>query len=114
MNHHWDAISYTPIHKSELMLNTIEERFDYVHYAGNAADTGQRWLCQSMVNIQVSTCPPVTEGYSTLCWLSAKHTDGGKGAGGQWGGTGDQKGLFSIMSFIQLLRKLLILVDMFC
>ena len=96
------------------MLSTIEERFDYAHYAGNAAATGQMWLCQSMVNIQVSTCPPVTEGYSTLRWLSAKHADGGQGAGGQWGGTGDQQGLFSIRSFIQLLTKLLIWVDVFC
>lgn len=109
-----EMLSLTYTQKSELMLNTIEERFNYAHYAGKAADTGQRWLCQSMVNIQVSTCPSVTEGYSTLRWLSAKHADGGKGAGGQWGGTGDQMGWFSIMSFIQLLGKFLNLVDMFC
>lgn len=35
----------------------LGERSDYPHHAGNAADTRQRWLCQSLVSIQVSHVP---------------------------------------------------------
>lgn len=52
--------------------------------------TRQGWLCQSVVDTQVSHISSVTEGYSTLLWLSAKRAEDDKLLVGREVAVGDQ------------------------
>lgn len=45
--------------------------------------------------VKFPTFPSVTEGDSTVLWLSAKQAEGGQAAGGQGGGSWGPKGIAS-------------------